>query len=280
MEVTVENYINQKLKIDYPDYQITNIQGLTPSGATINTSGAGIVDGTFYNSSYVNQRNIVITVVPEGNAERARLNLYRYFQPKRKIRLFFKTETRDVYIDGYVESFEGSLYSEKQTFQISVICPQPFFTEISPTIVYQSFVHDYFTFPFSTPEEGIILSSIDSNGIAEVVNEGDETTGFVITLEATSNVIEPTIYNKTTRETFTFQDELLKGDVVVIDTRRGQKTIIKKRASTTTNLINNITKDSRWITLAPGQNDLTYSCIYGEQNLNVSYSVYPLYEGV
>ena len=134
MQITVENHIGQQLILD-KNFPVINAEGLTPSSATINTFGAGIADGTFYNSSYVNSRNIVLTIVPEGNAEKARLTLYRYFKPKYKVRLYFKTAFRNVYIDGYIETFEGALYSQKQAFQISIICPQPFFIDIEQTVV-------------------------------------------------------------------------------------------------------------------------------------------------
>lgn len=279
MNIIVENHLGQKLTLS-KNFQVVNVDGLTPSAATINTFGAGIADGTFYNSSYVNQRNIVLTIVPEGNAEKARLTLYRYFKPKYKVRLYFTTNTRDVYIDGYVETFEGSLYSQKQAFQISVICPQPFFNDINATIIDQSVVNDAFHFPFSTTEEGIVLSEIQYDGYVTVPNIGEESTGVVITLSAKDIVLEPTIYNTTTRETFTVEYEMEKGDIITIDTRRGVKTIVLEKDGIKTNVINNIAKGSKWFSLPTGDNVFTYKCVYGAENLRVLYALYPLYEGV
>lgn len=279
MNIIVENHLGQKLTLS-KNFQVVNVDGLTPSSATINTFGAGISDGTFYNSSYVNQRNIVLTIVPEGNVEKARLTLYRYFKPKYKVRLYFTTSTRDVYIDGYVETFEGALYSQKQAFQISVICPQPFFKDINAIVVDQSVVNSTFQFPFSTTEEGIVLSEIQYNGYVTVPNIGEESTGVVITLLANDTVLEPTIYNTTTRETFTIEYEMEKGDIITVDTRRGTKTIMLEKDGTNTNIINNIAKGSKWFLLPAGDNVFTYNCIFGVENLRASYSLYPLYEGV
>lgn len=262
------------------DFTLIAAEGLTPSSATINTMGAGISDGTVFNSSYVNSRNIVLTVVPNGNVEKARLTLYRFFKPKYKVRLFVKTMMRDVYIDGYVEAFEGSLYSQRQAFQISIICPQPFFIDVNATVVPQTFVYNAFSFPVSIPEEGLMLSSLESGGKATVPNKGEESTGIVIRLVANDIVLEPTIYNVTTRETFTFQFEMQMGDVVEIDTRKGIKTIILTRSGVKSNIINSIAKGSNWFSIPTGDNMFTYDCLYGAENLDVTYYVYPLYEGV
>ena len=71
-------------------------------------------------------RNIVLYIVPKNranNIETNRLVLYKYFRPKHKIRLYFQHNSRDVFIDGYVETVEIALYSQLEQFQISVICP-------------------------------------------------------------------------------------------------------------------------------------------------------------
>lgn len=269
------------MTLEDPKFAVVNVGGLTPSNATINMFSAGIADGGFYNSSYIEPRNIVLTIVPKYlNLEQARIKLYQYFKPKYKVRLYFTTATRDVYIDGYVETFEGSLYSQSQAFQISVLCPQPFFSDVNPTIVGQVVNVSSFTFPFSTTEEGIVLSQLEAGGYGNVVNKGEETTGVIIQMNVLNNVVEPTIYNTTTRQKFTFEMELIKGDFVVIDTRRGHKTIILTRDGVSINLMNKIAKGSSWFALPTGDNVFTYTCAYGVENLQVSYIINPLYGGV
>lgn len=280
MEMKVKNHLGQILTLDSLHFPVTNAEGLTPSAATINTSSTAVIDGTFFNSSYVNQRNIVLTITPNGDAESARLTLYKYFKPKYPLTLYIKTKSRNVYIEGYVESFEGGLYDKKQSFQISVICPQPFFNDANESITEQTTTVDGFSFPFFTPESGIELSYLISNANTPVVNSGEESTGLVIELLATDAVIEPTIYNRTTGEKFTIQIEMKAGDLIRIDTRRGKKTIIMIRGGVQTNILNRIMKDSNWFTLTTGENDFTFTCTYGTENLKIMYFVNMLYEGV
>lgn len=279
MQITVENHLGQQLILD-DNFKCISVEGLTPAGATINTAGAGIADGTFFNSSYVNQRNIVLTIVPEGDAEQGRLTLWKYFKPKYSCTLYFKTNTRSVYIDGYVESIEGSPYENKARYQVSVICPQPFFIDMNPVIVSQAITTDAFMFPVSIPETGVTFGNIAESTEINVENLGEESTGVVIELTATGNVVEPTIYNTSTRKYFTISVEMLEGDSIIIDTRRGKKTITMYHEGQATNILNDMLRGSTWFTLPQGDNIFTYTCAYGDFNLSVQYTLYTLYEGV
>lgn len=280
MKIVVKNHIGQSVELDPFNYPVVSVDGLTPTGATINTSNVATVDGTFFNSSYVNQRNIVLTITPNVEAERARLFLYQYFKPKYPVTLYFKTRTRDVYIEGYVETFEGSLYDQKQSFQISVICPQPFFNDVKESVTELSKTVNNFTFPFYIPEEGVIFSYIDDDAEVNVKNKGEETTGAIIQLVANGHIVEPTIYNRTTGDKFTIMVEMSNGDNIVIDTRRGQKTIEMISDGVTTNILNKIAKGSKWLSLVQGDNIFRYDCVRGAKELNIIYTFHPLYGGI
>lgn len=281
MEITVTNHIGQTLTLDMLNFPVIAVEGITPCSSTINTSTVATTDGSYFNSSKINQRNIVLTIVPNAtDIGKARLELYKYFKPKRKCTLNFKTKHRNVKIDGYVETFEGGLYSAKQAFQISVICPRAFFEDVETVNVKQTAVYDAFEFPFETTEEGIELSTLNSLADVNVVNIGEESTGLTIELLATGTVLEPTIYNKTKNEKMTIKVELKRGDIIEIDTRQGQKRIALISDGIQTNIINKIEKGSNWIGLEIGENIFTYSAVYGLENLIATYSFNPLYEGV
>lgn len=281
MQITVTNHVGESLYLDNMKYPVVSAEGLTPSDAAINTSEVATTDGSYYNSSRINQRNIVLTIVPERvNVEKARMELYKYFKPKRKITLEFKTKYRHVKIDGYVETVEADLYSQKQSFQISVICPRAFFEDVNQLTYNQSTILGEFEFPFKTTQDGVELSTTEDLKDVNVVNIGEESTGLTIELFVTGTVLEPTIYNKTLRQKMTIQSELRRGDIIKIDTRQGQKRIALISNGVQTNVINNIVKGSKWLSLEIGENIFSYSAIYGVKNLSVSYSFNPLYEGV
>jgi hypothetical protein len=121
--------------------QVRNIEGLDPVTASIGTSQFGAVDGTSFVGSSVLSRNIVLTVHPNPDwlnwsYEALRRLLYSYFMPKRLVHLrFYSDDMIPVEIEGYVEAFTANQFSNDPEFLISIICPDPYFTAVDPTIV-------------------------------------------------------------------------------------------------------------------------------------------------
>ena len=121
--------------------QILNIEGVDPVKATVATSPYGSVDGTSYTGSSVLNRNIVLTIKPNPNwdtwtYENLRKLLYSYFMPKLVVRLvFYSDDFPPVEIYGVVEGVEGTIFSKEPTLQVSVVCPDPYFRAVNPTIL-------------------------------------------------------------------------------------------------------------------------------------------------
>jgi phage-related protein len=121
--------------------QIHNIEGLDPVKASVNTSPYGSVDGTSYMGSNVLSRNIVLTLKPNPNwdtwrYESLRRLIYSYFMPKSLTRLVFYSDDMDpVQIYGIVEDVSGSRFSKEPELQVSIICPDPYFTALNPTVI-------------------------------------------------------------------------------------------------------------------------------------------------
>ena len=106
-----------------PSYDVLKIDGLNPPSASINFSTMANFDGSIYNSAQLGNRNIVLTIKVYNPVETNRINLYKYFQMKKKIRVYYENNTRSVYADGYVETFENDYFTINQTIQISILCP-------------------------------------------------------------------------------------------------------------------------------------------------------------
>jgi len=121
--------------------QIRNIDGLDPVKASVNTSPFGSIDGVAYTGSSVPSRNIVLTLHPNPDwnnwsFESLRRLLYSYFMPKQLTRLVFSsTDMPPVEIYGYVESAEVSQFSKDIELLVSIVCPDPYFTAVSPTVL-------------------------------------------------------------------------------------------------------------------------------------------------
>ena len=136
----------------------------TEAKATLNMTPMVGADGELFNSSRVGTRNIVITVKINGDVETNRLNLYRYFQTKEPVRVFYKNESHNVVIGGYVETVECDMFSNAEQAQISIICPDPYFED------------------YADPTEVTGLTGSDLN----VTNNGNAECGFVLCYNVSS----------------------------------------------------------------------------------------------
>lgn len=280
LEIIVENEYKQQLNLTYNKDYFAKVTGLTPGGATINTTKVAMQDGAKFNSSTLNTRNLVLTIYPRRNVEHSRINVYQYIQLKKYIKVYLKNDTRNVWIEGYVESFEGDLYEFPQMLQVSIICPNPYFKAIDPVITSFSNVVPVFTFPFAATAEGLIISRLDTYTEKNIVNESDNQCGVIVELYASGLALEPTVYNMTTNESFTIEHEFQAGDVVRINTQSGEKSLTLVRDGVETNILNQMEKNSQWFNLVVGDNIFTFTALHGVEQLQMTVKLQPIYTGV
>lgn len=280
-KLSVQNERGKILELtNNPKYSITSITGLNPPSATINTSTVTNFDGARFNSARVNVRNLVITLCPEAPVETNRIALYEYFKTKQWCRIFFKNGSRDVYIDGYVESMECNPFAQKQQMQISILCPQPYFIGLNDTSSTLNNVVPLFESPFSLPQEGIELSVYIVNEPITFVNTGDIRSGMLFSFAFEGDVIELTIVDSNTRESLTIEYEFHAYDLLTVNTNKGNKSIMLQRNSQTINLINYVTDASVWLQADTGANSFEIKALYGVENFKASVEWMNMFEGV
>jgi hypothetical protein len=263
-----------------PNYTLYKIEGLEPPQASVNTSANATSDGSTVNSIKVPQRNLVLYMTIEGDVETNRINLYKYFPYKRNIELYYKNNTRNVFIEGYVESINVGHFDEKQIAQISIICPQPYFKAIDDVVNYFSEVSKLFEFPFSISKSGVEFSAISTNIRKSIINAGEVESGAIIELNAIGTVVNPVIYDvfKRTHLRLNFTMEI--NDKITINTYQGKKSITLTRDGVTTNAMGYMTPDSTWLTLDVGDNVYAYESDSGNANLQITFTTSALYGGV
>ena len=277
----VQNKYGEQLEITHnPAYSISNIDGIDPPEATINTAKNANYDGTVYNSSYMNERQITITLAVNKPAETNRINLYRYFKSKSAVRIFFKNGTRDVYIDGYVKSIQIGFFDKKQTAQIVIECPRPHLNGTTLDVQEFSSVDPLFEFPFSIEEEGIPFSEIILAQEKSIINHGDLETGVLINIHEMGPVDTPKIYNVGTGERMIINMEMQAGDDIDINTIQGEKSIRFTREGVITNIIGSLDFSSSWLQMLPGDNVMTVDAESGLEYLLVTFTMTNQYEGV
>lgn len=263
-----------------PNYTLISVVGLSPSNASINTVTNANFDGSNFISSRVNSRNIVIQFAIEADVEANRIALYRVFRTKAPVRVRYKNYHRNVYIDGYVESFECNMFSKKETAQISIICPYPYFSDENDVDFDFSTVTPLFEFPFDIDSEGIEFSTIVIGEEKNVINGGDIETGMLIRFTAAGAVENPSLYNTVTFERMKINIELQDGDALEINTNRGKKSVQLIRNGEVLNKINSMDKDSKWLSLKVGDNLFISEADSGEEYLMCSVEYGNLFGGV
>lgn len=286
-----------ELTHDEGNYQIIHIEGLNPPNARINSSEVAGMDGSIFGSSKLEERNVVITIKINGDVETNRLFLYRYFRTKQWCKLYYKNEHRDVYIEGYVETIECDHFELGQQMQVSVICHDPHFKALSEIVTDISQTISAFEFPFSfggngasidpdpTTDDAIPFSEIIQNRVTNVINEGETESGLIIDLVATGTVVNPVIFdaNDSSRH-MKLAQTMNVGDEIIIDTRKGHKSVVLVSGGVRANIIRKLTPVGgvfpTWFQLAVGDNEFTYSADSGEEFLEIVFRHNLLFEGV
>ena len=275
-------------------FGIYNITGLGSGPADVSITDLASTDGGLFSSSRLKTRNIVLYFYLLGDdVEKLRHELYRYFPSKKQVKLTLQETSRSAYIMGYVEKVEPVIFSERESIQISIICPDPKFYSSDPdSETYFYDFHPLFEFPFSN--ESLV------NGITEISEmilelnkniyyEGDTEIGMEITMDALGPVVNPKIANSITGEYIGVDSTKLQvligsniedGDKIKIVTYTGQKSIHLIRGETDYNILNCLIANSTWLQLIGGDNPFTVSADSGALNLQVAITSKVTYGGM
>lgn len=282
-ELKIENEKKQILTLSQNEsnYQIISITGLKPPKATINTIKSANKDGSSFNSSFLEERNIVLTVALAGDVAKNRLKLYEFLNTGSYCKIYYNNGLRDVYCEGHVEQIENDPFALSQQVQISILCEDPFLYALNQIYVDISKLFRNFEFPFSIGSEGKEISIININRRTEILNLG-EPTGIEIKLFINNDVTvsNPVIYNANSGEFFKLKTEVNKGDVILINTNKGKKSIKKIVDGIEQNIINSLESGSTWFLLNTGLNVFTYSADTNQSLLFVEFNYNVVYKGV
>lgn len=278
-DLTIENQYGQRVELTHsPLWTVAEIDGLDPPDAIINTMKNAGMDGSVFNSATADNRQIIITLAINGEAEQNRISLYRYIKTKQKVRIYYRNGLRNVYIDGYVKNFTIAFFDKKEVAQITILCTDPYFQSARDEDFNLRSLQALFEFPFEI-ETPIPFSEIISVVGADVYNAGDIPTGFIATLNTRGDVVRPkiSIGSKYMELDITIE----RGNSVVIDTIKKQKSITMKYSTIAeSNIIKKLTAGSTWLELDPTDNYVTITAQSGAEKLDVTFTVIDLYEGV
>lgn len=206
---------------------------------------------------------------------------YKYFPLKEKVKLYFETDSKTVYLTGYVQENQPGIFSKAEETNIVVECADPWFYETSDATTVFSGVESMFEFPFdnnSLTQKLIVFGEIQNSLVKTFYYRGDVPVGF----EAEINVLLPIdspyrvdrirIMNLDTREVLEIDTEALKrisggplkfADLILVSTVPGDKYAYLIRNGDEIDIMNAITKNSDWPKIYAGENTFAYAAERG-----------------
>lgn len=235
--------LNLPLEDLYTGFLTQKVEGLGPVKATITSSSFAQLDGSEYQSSRREERNITMNIALEPDwtletVDTLRDKLYVHFMPKTRVELRFYSDNKPVrYISGMVETCEPDHFSEDPEVNISIICNNPDFVDQTPQL---------------------IIGQTTAESLDNIVEyEGSVETGFLFTLFVDRTLSAFTIYHTDPsgfQQQLDFTGELLPGDELTIQTTPGSKFARLSRASVVSSYLYGISPQSNWHQLYPGDN--------------------------
>lgn len=226
-------------------YGTTQISGLTRPKATINRTKLAGANASRISGAQIDERNIVLTVVPQGDTvsqmENLRQELYNILPFDTTLRFYVKTRRREVFIDGYVESLGSDAdepNGEELAMQISVICPFSWFQEVYP-----------------------LTYNLTANTAQTVAYIGDVSAGFTLSVPNYSvSDLSITIGD----ETFAYSGVVRSPKICTIPGKKSFTGYRTGQSGGTIDMyapaIGAISSDCKWPTLSRGNCEITVSC--------------------
>ena len=282
-ELILENAAGDQLTFGMNSpFTVTDIQGLNPPPSSINTSQLALIDGAKFNSSKMNMRTLNVAFAIETDAAKNRIEVFKVLKSKQYVKMHYKGQYRQVFIEGYIESIDITYFEMKQIVICAIICPSPYFKEAQMIVDDMRRIISVFHFPFSsTADPQLVFSYINPDLWIIIKNDGDIECGMLIVMYAKAAVSNPKIFNYISKEFIGLNIEMQPADQITIDTRQGQKTATLLRNAVETNIFNSVMQGSTWLQLPANGGTFVYEVGTGEpSDLDVSFKHYNLYEGV
>ena len=253
-------------------FDLVNASGLTLANAAIATSTIPTMDGDTINNVQANPRGITLDLRVKNyiDVEACKRHILNVVKIKQTGTLTYTqgtgTNQRIITISGIVESISLPRFSNACTMQVSLYCNSPFWQDLNDIILQIARAlpahHFEVYFPVNNP---IVLGVIDQNMTQTYTNDGDAAAGMIITIIATGDVTNPTLY-RSSGEYIGINDTLTTNDKVVIDTNRGHKTITKNGVS----IFSKIKQGSTFLQMETGDNEFTIDADTGDANMYFS----------
>lgn len=293
------NYLGESIRMQLDDpwesgFIVKSVTGLGPPKADLVFTEMATNDGGLENSARLTKRNIVFNLqfLESPTIEEVRHLSYRYFPIKKKVSIIVETDRGECRTEGIVESNEPDIFDKEEGCSISIMCGESYFYGTTEQTVSFNGVIPLFEFPFenNSPTEKLIeFGEIQNFTERTILYEGDGNPGMTIKIHLLGPIKNFSFYSIDTRKSISINEEKIKavigselqrGDDIIINTNKGQKSVVLVRSGIEYNIINSLERPIQWLNLRKGENVFAYGCDEGVSNIQLKISNKILYEGV
>ncbi len=288
-KIICENYLKEKIAFEYKlPFFLESVEGLHEVLGIVAGMKSAYAIGENYIGTTVSKRNIIIkgairgTVLEDVIANRQKM--YQIFPLKTTGTLYYYEGSLKRKINYYVESIEIEEKGLYRHFQISLICPNPYFTDIDKITKQMATWSPKFKFALRIPQDtGIKFGTKNVTSMAVIQNDTNLEFGITITFTANDKVINPSMFNVESREEMKVEKVLNAGDKIIVNTYRQNKNIYYIPVSTgiQENINNLMVYGSKFLQVHHGQNTFRYNADENTaDNLEAVIEYYNEYEAV
>lgn len=189
------------------------------------------MDGGYIDAVRVPPRHIsVLFAVDERKqTEELRKKLIAFFSPRKQGTLIVERANRSrkirFYLSEQPEFVQDNIIDDRLHVRVNMICPDPYFEDVTPTTVNFMKPLPLLTFPFnSLAGVGITAGVLEITDTTTLVNNGDMPVGIICDITANGGTV--------TNPKITMNGQYVRviktmeiGDTIQIDTNKGQKNI-------------------------------------------------------
>lgn len=237
-------------------------------------------DGESDVGSTLDKRNIVLEGSIIENKDTNREKMISIFNPKLKGRLMYSNSKITRYIKCSIEESPTISKDRFPKFVVSLLCSNPYWygeeyrTDVA---IWKCDFH----FPLIIPKTtGITMGHREPSLIVNIFNASDVECPMRIEFKALATLSNPSLFNVVTREFIKINRNMVAGEVIKINTKRGSERVELYKSGIMSNIFNDLDIDSEFLKLDVGDNLLRYDAETNIDNLEVTIYHLPQYVGV
>lgn len=282
--IICESYLGEKITFSYKfPFFLESIDGLHEVLGVVAGMKSAYAIGESYIGTSVQKRNIIIKGAIRDNLIENRQKLYRVFPLNSTGTLYYYEDDLKRKINYKVESIKINEKGVYRQFQISLICPNPYFTDLEKTQLQMATWSPQFKFLLQIPSDtGIKFGSKNTTSMATIQNDTNIEFGMTITFTANDTVVNPSLFNVDAREEIKIEKIMSAGDKIIVNTYRQNKNIIYIPVNTgiEENINNLMTYGSKLLQVYHGSNTYRYNADEGADNLEAIIEYSNEYEAI